>query len=85
MAARTVVSTSQFEFSFPGAKKGLPEGALWEIVISLSCEQNSAPKFQSGVSNSGAQIPKHARQNSEVTANSCFTLQKPVGGEASEF
>ena len=69
---RTVVSTSYFEFSFPGAKKGLPEGSLWEIVISLSCEQNSARKFQSGVSNSGAQIPKHARQNSEVTENSCF-------------
>ena len=65
-------------FSFPGAKKGLPEGSLWEIVISLSCEQNSARKFQSGVSNSGFQIPKHARQNSEVTENSCFTLQKPV-------
>ena len=75
---RTVVSTSYFEFSFPGAKKGLPEGSLWEIVISLSCEQNSARKFQSGVSNSGFQIPKHARQNSEVTENSCFTLQKPV-------
>ena len=69
---------SYFEFSFPGAKKGLPEGSLWEIVISLSCEQNSARKFQSGVSNSGFQIPKHARQNSEVTENSCFTLQKPV-------
>ena len=76
--SRTVVSTSYFEFSFPGAKKGLPEGSLWEIVISLSCEQNSARKFQSGVSNSGFQIPKHARQNSEVTENSCFTLQKPM-------
>ena len=59
-----------------------PDGRVsrnkWEIVISLSCEQNSARKFQSGVSNSGFQIPKHARQNSEVTENSCFTLQKPM-------
>ena len=73
MAARTVVSTSYFDFSFPGAKKRLPEGSLWEIAISLNCGLNSARKFQSGVSNSGAQIPKHARQNSEVPENSCFT------------
>ena len=69
--------------AFRGLLRGMPcrtssWSHRWEIVISLSCEQNSAPKFQSGVSNSGFQIPKHARQNSEVTENSCFTLQKPV-------
>ena len=54
------------EFWFPGAKKASPGTSLSEIAISLNCGQNSARKFQTGVSNSGPQIPKHARQNSEV-------------------
>ena len=49
---------------FQGQKKAIP--SLSEIAISLNCGQNSARKFQTGVSNSGPQIPKHARQNSEV-------------------
>lgn len=52
-------------------KKGQP--SLSEIAISLNCEQNSARKFQTGVSNSGAQIPKHARQNSEVPEITYFS------------
>ena len=56
---------ARFRFLVSGGKKGQPELSLSEIAISLNCEQNSARKFQTGVSNSGAQIPKHARQNSE--------------------
>ena len=83
-ARRTVVSTSYFNFSFPGAKKGLPEGSLWEIAISLNCGLNSARKFQSGVSNSGAQIPKHARAEFRGAREFMFHVTK-TGGEASEF
>ena len=51
---------------FQGQKKASQPPSLSEIAISLNCGQNSARKFQTGVSNSGPQIPKHARQNSEV-------------------
>ena len=51
---------------FQGQKKASPAPSLSEIAISLNCGLNSARKFQTGVSNSGPQIPKHARQNSEV-------------------
>ena len=61
------------EFWFPGAKKASPQSSLSEIAISLNCEQNSARKFQTGVSNSGPQIPKHARQNSEVPEITYFS------------
>ena len=61
------------EFWFPGAKKASPASSLSEIAISLNCEQNSARKFQTGVSNSGPQIPKHARQNSEVPEITYFS------------
>ena len=47
--------------------------SLSEVAISLNCGLNSAGKFQTGVSNSGAQIPKPARQNSEVPEISCFS------------
>ena len=57
----------------PAAKKDSPARSLSEIAISLNCGQNSARKFQTGVSNSGEQIPKHARQNSEVPEISCFS------------
>ena len=56
-----------------GKKKGQPGPSLSEIAISLNCEQNSTRKFQKGVSNSGAQIPKHARQNSEVPEITYFS------------
>ena len=48
---------------FQGQKKASQPPSLSEIAISLNCGQNSARKFQTGVSNSGPQIPKHARQN----------------------
>ena len=38
---------------------------LLEIVRSLIFANNSSRKFQTHISNSGEQIPKHARQNSE--------------------
>ena len=41
------------------------EVKLAEIVSSLIFAQNSGRKFQMHISNSGEQIPKHARQNSE--------------------
>ena len=41
------------------------EVKLAEIVCSLFFLQNSGHKFQTHISNSGEQIPKHARQNSE--------------------
>ena len=65
------------KFSFPGGEQGQPGVSLLKIAISLNCAQNSVSKFQTGVSNSGAQIPKHARQNSEVPQISCFSLQNP--------
>ena len=61
------------DFWFPGAKKASQAASLSEIAISLNCEQNSARKFQTGVSNSGPQIPKHARQNSEVPEITYFS------------
>ena len=58
---------------FQGQKKASPAPSLSEIAISLNCGLNSARKFQTGVSNSGAQIPKHARQNSEVPEITYFS------------
>ena len=45
--------------NFHGAAK------LAEIGSSLISPKNSSRKFQTHISNSGEQIPKHARQNSE--------------------
>jgi hypothetical protein len=70
---RRAVLVSRAKFWFPGAKKATPGASLSEIAISLNCEQNSTRKFQTGVSNSGAQIPKHARQNSEVPEITYFS------------
>ena len=90
MGARiTVVSTSYFNFSFPGAKKGLPEGSLWEIAISLNCGLNSARKFQSGVSTLRPLIPARRSQNmrgAEFRGAREFMFHvTKTGGEASEF
>ena len=65
-ADRAPRGASDFWFPRSRGKKGQPGASLSEIAISLNCGQNSARKFQTGVSNSGPQIPKHARQNSEV-------------------
>ena len=64
--ARRALPSSGFQ-----GQKGQP--LLSEIAISLNCEQNSAGKFQMGVSNSVPQIPKHARQNSEVPEITYFS------------
>ena len=58
---------------FRGQKRPASGTSLSEMAISLNCEQNSTRKFQTGVSNSGAQIPKHARQNSEVPEITYFS------------
>ena len=42
-----------------------PTAKLVEIATSLIFAKNSGRKFQTHISNSGEQIPKHARQNSE--------------------
>ena len=63
----------RFRFLVSRGKKGQPGPSLSEIEISLNCGQNSARKFQTGVSNSGPQIPKHARQNSEVPEITYFS------------
>lgn len=42
-----------------------PTAKLVEIASSLIFAKNSGRKFQTHISNSGEQIPKHARQNSE--------------------
>ena len=43
----------------------LQNGQISEIGSSLISPKNSSRKFQTHISNSGEQIPKHARQNSE--------------------
>ena len=58
---------------FWGQKKAGQPPSLWEIAISLNSGLNSARKFQTGVSNSGAQIPKLARQNSELPEITYFS------------
>ena len=58
---------------FRGQKRPASWPSLSEMAISLKCEQNSTRKFQTGVSNSGPQIPKHARQNSEVPEITYFS------------
>ena len=65
---------------FRGQKRPASCLSLAEMAISLNCEQNSTRKFQTGVSNSGPQIPKHARQNSEVPEITYFSRQNRGGG-----
>ena len=66
-SGRTAVERGgRFRVLVSRGKKGQP-------LSPINCEQNSAGKFQMGVSNSVPQIPKHARQNSEVPEITYFS------------
>ena len=67
-AMRAARSKQKAKFRFQGSKKRANRRSRLirvEIVSSLIFAQNSGRRFQTHISNSGEQIPKHARQNSE--------------------
>ena len=53
------------ESKIPVSREQKARQIVGQIVSSLIFAQNSGRRFQTHISNSGEQIPKHARQNSE--------------------